>query len=107
ATIYVFMQIMNPGPSRVTELLDWDTAAEDSGAGAITEAGLKARVSQVVRTQQQITSAIQIEDKRSRAEHLKSYVHSDLWPARNLAFEELGKAGPPALPVLRAMLDDP
>ena len=42
-----------------------------------------------------------------RAERLKPYVHSDIFPARLFALEELGKSGPEAVPTIIAMLDDP
>lgn len=42
-----------------------------------------------------------------RVQSLKRYVRSDVLYARQLAFHELGKSGPAAVPTIREMLDDP
>lgn len=104
-----FAQIMNPGPSVLVTLsrYDWDAKKNKWNVTDMTTADLRARVDRVVQIQQELTTAIHIADMNARAEKLKTYVLSDVGPAQSLAFGELAKAGPAALPVLRAMLDNP
>lgn len=85
----------------------WGVGPSSLEALRLTEAEMKARVDQVIQTQQNLANAIQIEDGARRAQQLKIYVKSEIFLAQYLAFKELGKTGVAGLPVLRAMLDDP
>ena len=68
---------------------------------------LKERVAQVRRTQQEMNLVLAMPAGRQRAQSLKGYAHSEVFYARPLAFQELGKSGPAAVPTIREMLDDP
>jgi len=110
ATLYCFVQTMNPGPSvlvRCPPRYEWDKTKAEWKETAMTPAALRERVDHVIRVQSELKTAIQTEDPASRTEQLRTFVRSDVGPAQSLAFEGLAKAGPSALPVLRAMLDDP
>jgi hypothetical protein len=92
--LYVFMQWTNPGPS---VLLKWDKSL----------AAVHARVAEIIQMQKDLNDSVRLQDKGERAERLKPYVHSDAFPAREFALEQLGKCGPPALATIRTMLDNP
>ena len=92
--LYRFMQWTNPGPSLLSP---WDTSL----------AKVQGRVTEVIRIQQGIAAVLNVREGGTRAEHLKPYVQSDLFPARRLALEELGKCGPAALGTIREMMDNP
>jgi hypothetical protein len=89
--VYAFRQLMNPGPSAL-EFLD------------VSESNLKARVAEVVSIQADLEDAAKVEDGFARAMRLKSYVHSDVLPARQFALDELGRSGPSAVETIRGML---
>ena len=91
---FAFIQIMNPGPSLLT-----------SYGGS--EQKIRERAFAVMRIRQELSEAVAIKDQPRRAEALESFTLSDLYYARDLAFAELQKCGPGALPVLRKMLKDP
>ena len=102
--LYCFTQIINPGPSVLTLMHQWK---KGHWLQEVTAAELKQRVDDVIQTQKELALVIQIQDAGIRARELKAYTRSDIFDVQYIAFSELGKAGPPALPVLRAMLDDP
>jgi hypothetical protein len=90
-----FTQVFNPGASIL------------QCRGSYSLQKLKERVAEVSRTQEQMQSVLEIPEPGKRAQLLKPYLHSDVFDARRLAFEELGKSGPAAVPIIRDMLDDP
>jgi hypothetical protein len=92
--LYCFTQLMNPGPGVLF-------ASRDS------EAGLRDRVAEIDGIQESMTAAIAVQDGRERAERLKPYVVSDVFPAQQSSLEELGRSGPSAAPTIIGMLDDP
>jgi hypothetical protein len=93
--LYCFIQVMNPGPS-ILQIMS-----------SYSEESLKKRVSEVTRTQEQMKLVLAVPEGEERAGLLKPYVHSDVFQARQLAVQELGKSGPMAVPTIRGMLDDP
>jgi len=107
--VYCFQQLVNPGPSFLFPVFAYEEDGDNSKWKLIkmTVTDLRTRVDHVIEVQQQLRTAVQVKDPHARAEQLRNYVQSDVKPAQSLAFEELGKAGQSALPVLRAMLDDP
>jgi hypothetical protein len=92
--IYGFLQLTNPGPSVLFEFSDSEGKVHD-------------RVTEIDGVQRELTASLEEHDGARRAEGLKQYVRSDLFPARSLSLEELGKSGPTAVPTIRGMLDDP
>jgi hypothetical protein len=90
---YAFVQEMNPGPSLLVPL-------------RLSEAEMKAQVSDVVQTQDALARTVAITSLSQRAEALKPFISSKHWFARKEGFAELGKCGGAALPVLRGLLDD-
>jgi hypothetical protein len=91
---YVFTQWMNPGPSLLSK---WDKSL----------AAVHARVAEIIQMQKALNDSVRLQDKSERAERLKPYVHSDAFPAREFALEQLGKCGPSGLATIRTMLDNP
>jgi hypothetical protein len=67
---------------------------------------MKARALDVVQTQEAITNTTTITDLSQRAVALKLLTSPKHFFARISAFDELGKCGEAALPVLRGMLND-
>ena len=92
--IYGFVQLMNPGPSVLFEF----PGSEDK---------IHERVTEIDAVQKELTASLEEHDGARRAEHLKQYVQSDIFPARSLSLKELGNCGPAAVPTIRGMLDDP
>jgi hypothetical protein len=92
--LYCFSQHLNPGPSLLL-------------ACRYSEARVRTRVAEIRGIQESMTVALAATDGEERAERLKPYVHSDILAAQTFALEELGKAGPSAVPMIRGMLDDP
>ena len=92
--LYCFTQLMNPGPSVLFKLSE-----------SVEE--VRGRVEEINSIQESITATLAIGDGAERAGRLKPYVLSDVFPARELSLEELGKAGPSAVPTISGMLDDP
>ncbi|MCU1308235.1 MAG: hypothetical protein JWN45_2930 [Acidobacteriaceae bacterium] len=83
--LYAFRQLVNPGAS-LLRLLE------------MQEAKLRATVSEIVTTQQQLIQISQIADPRQRSEALKPYVLLKIFPASRFALDELGSAErPPCL----------
>ena len=108
-TLYCFVQIVNPGPSVLVKFssFEWSRTRSKWEETAMTIASLRTRADHVVQIQRELRTAVQIEDVVARAEQLRTFARSGVGPAQSFVFEELGKAGPAALPVLRAMLEDP
>lgn len=92
--LYVFTQWMNPGPSLLSK---WDKSLT----------AVQARVAEIIQMQKALNDSVRLRDKSERAERLKPYVHSDAFPARKFAMEQLGKCGPSGLATIRTMLDNP
>jgi hypothetical protein len=91
--VYCFIQLMNPGPS---VLFEWH----------ISEQKVRDRIIEVADAQRELAASVGESDGALRAERLKPYVKSDIFPARSFALVELGKAGSAAVPTIRGMLDD-
>jgi len=108
-SIYCFEQVMNPGPSVLVRLVwpEWDKTISRWKITEVTLTSLQARVDHVVQIQRDLRNAVQLEDVATRIEQLRPFARSDVPQAQRFAMEELGKTGTSALPVLRAMLDDP
>lgn len=68
---------------------------------------LKRDVAETLQIQKDEEAAISVTSGRKRALQLKPYANSKIFPARLLALEELGKAGPEAVGTIGEMLDDP
>jgi len=92
--LYRFTQLMNPGPFVLFAL-------------PVSEEKLRNRVAEIVSIQGNMTTARAAKSGEERAERLKPYVRSDVFPAQLLALEELGKSGPSAVRPICGMLDDP
>ncbi|BCM93823.1 hypothetical protein IAD21_05714 [Abditibacteriota bacterium] len=91
--IYSFLQDRNPGPSLLTSL-------------DMSEAQLKAQVSDIVRIQTGIAQAVSLPDLTQRAQALGPLATSPYYPATRLALDELAKCGEAAVPTLRALFSD-
>lgn len=94
AQLYRFVQVLNPGPSVLTA---WEMPL----------AKVKERVAEIDGLQRNLAEAVSVTDGGTRAERLRPYVATAVFPAQQYALEELGKCGPSALPTIREMLDDP
>jgi hypothetical protein len=92
--VYSFVQLLNPGPSVLFDL-------------EVSEQKVRDRVAEIDNAQRELTASVAESDGALRAERLKPYVQSDIYAARMFALDELGKAGPAAVPALREMLEDP
>lgn len=92
--VYCFIQLMNPGPSVLFE-------------SRISELKVRDRVIEVANAQRELVASVAESDGAVRAERLKPFVRSDIFPARWFALGELGKAGSAAVPTISGMLDDP
>ena len=92
--LYCFSQLMNPGPSVLSP-------------SRYSEQSLRNRVAEIDGIQRNLMAALAAEDGEGRAEHLKPYVRSDVFPAQQFALEELGKCGPSAVRPILGMLGDP
>jgi hypothetical protein len=92
--VYRFTQPLNPGPSVLAP-------------SEYSEADVRARVAEISAIHQGITEALAAKNGAERAERLKPFVHSTLFPARQFALEQLGKCGTSAVPTISGMLDDP
>ncbi|MBV9216810.1 MAG: hypothetical protein JO053_11590 [Acidobacteria bacterium] len=90
---YGFLQLMNPGPSELRELDKSD-------------AEIKYRTSDIVDEEALFRNALSNPDNGKRASALAKFTRSELFLARDRAFEGLSQCGPAALPVLRAILRD-
>lgn len=94
SNLYAFEQVMNPGLPLLCQLRE-------------SETDVRNRVAEVAQIQSQIAVALLVPDGADRAERLKQYVSSDIFPIRLAALDELGKSGPSAVPVISRMIDDP
>ena len=63
-------------------------------------------MTEVVRLQEALAEAVSVKDDSERAEPLKPYVRSDVFPAEKFALEQLGKCGSSALGTIQTILDD-
>ncbi len=90
---FAFIQVVNPGDSILVEY-------------GKSEQQIKERISEVIQTQSSLNQIISIPEKSGRAESLAPFTSSELYLARQLAFEELEKCGDAALPVLHRILND-
>jgi hypothetical protein len=90
---YAFLQFINPGPTRLSPL-------------GLTEEKIRDRVRQFASAQSDLARAVAVSDPAKRAEALRALAGSPLYQVREAAFQQLGKAGKGALPVLRRMLGD-
>jgi len=92
--LYCFEQIINPGPSILSE-------------SQYSEGDVRSRVAEIKSVQEEMLTAIAAQDGAERAERLKPFVRSNIFLARMLALRELGKSGPAAVRTILGMLDDP
>jgi hypothetical protein len=92
--LYSFQQVVNPGPSILTPR-------------SISLQEMNDRVAEINRIQRELSEVVSIKSSGARAEGLKPFVHSEVYDARRVALNELGKCGPSALNTIRGMLDDP
>lgn len=105
---YSFVQIMNPGDSVFVQVgYITKLSADEERLERLTEASLKEKTLNVLHVQQQIDEATAILDVKVRAEALRSFADSKIFPARMFVLKQLGKCGEAALATLRSMLDDP
>ena len=102
----VFIQLVNPGPSELSELWQIDRANGKRKLEPMSEQSLKARVAEIVQIQEDVGAIVAITDPGERAIRLKPYVNGDINPARRLALQRLRECGVPALSTIRSMLDD-
>jgi hypothetical protein len=89
---YVFFQTINPGPSTLV----------DQGR---TPLELKRQSNGIVAVRNELKRIAAIADATARAEEAAAYVQSDVWYAKGESLKILGDSGPPALPVIRRILD--
>lgn len=92
--LYCFTQLLNPGPSVLFALPDSETKVRN-------------RVAEIKQIQENMTVALATTNGVERAERLKPYVRSDVFPAQLFALAELGKSGSDAVRTILEMLDDP
>ena len=92
--IYCFEQVINPGPTVLSP-------------SRYSEADVRNRVAEVNDIRQNTATILAIKDGSERAERLKPYVRSDVFPVRLFALKELGECGPEGVPTISGMLDDP
>lgn len=92
--LYCFRQQLNPGPSTLNTL-------------SYSLERLRSRVSEISDIQRDMGTALAARDGHQRAEALKPYVLSEIFPVQQFALEQLGSSGPSAVPTIRGMLDDP
>ncbi len=91
---YCFTQMFNPGPS-VLEV----------SAHPLQQ--MRDRVAQIVGIQQDLTTVLALPDVRLRAEALRPYTYSNIFPVEQFAVEQLGNSGPAAVPTILGLVDDP
>ena len=89
---YAFIQQINPGDSLLTAL-------------KMSEDELKDHVAEILETRDEFERSLRLGPEK-RAQALGQLVHSEIFPARVTAFEELEHCGEAALPVLRELLRD-
>jgi len=92
--LYCNMQPWNPGPSYPVKC---GTSLEKA----------RDRVSEIEDIQQKVLAIDAISDPRERAEELGPYAKSGVVSIYRFALEQLGSIGPPAVPALLNLLDDP
>lgn len=92
--MYGFRQNINPGPSTLDTL-------------PYSLEQLRKRVSEVVGIQRDMATALVVRDGHQRAEALKPYVRSEIFPVQQFALDHLSSCGASAVPTIRGMLSDP
>lgn len=92
--IYCFEQTFNPGPSIL------NTSARST-------LYLHDRVSQIAGIQRELRDVLAMQDARQRAEALKQYAYSSIFPVQQFALEQLGNSGSAAVPTILGLVDDP
>ena len=96
---FCFRQLMNPGPSAISECWQHPTEASDSAV-------LSARIMQVLQVQQNLAETIAMKSyPEARAHRLGRIALSDIWPARVEALHALGLSGVVALPEILQVMD--
>lgn len=93
-SLYAFEQVVNPGLPLLCQLPE-------------SEADVRNRVAEIAQIQSQIAVDLSVSDGADRAERLRQYVGSQIFPVRLAALKELGKCGPSAIPTISRMIDDP
>jgi hypothetical protein len=96
---YCFQQLMNPGPSTLSHC--WQRTQQ------LNSPALRRRINEVLQTQDDLARVLDLEDRGARAEQLQLIVYRDVYEARKEALQGLGKAGSPALPAIRRIMDKP
>jgi len=91
---FAFIQVINPGPSRLVPL-------------RLSEQELKEKVEGIISVQFGIQEAAKTKDARERVRGLMAFVDSEERGFRRAAFMEIAKCGEPALPFLRDLLSKP
>jgi hypothetical protein len=92
--IYCFEQFINPGPTVLSP-------------SRYSEADVRNRVAEISDIRQNTATILAIKDGSERAERLKPWVRSDVFPVRLFSLKELGECGPAGVPTISGMLDDP
>ncbi len=85
---------------------DWNSDPGFLAALQLSESQMKARVSEVLRTQTALNAAVAVKNLAQRARALRPFLQSTNLGAQQLAFGEMSRCGEAALPVLRPMLRD-
>ncbi len=91
---YCFMETFRPGPS-----------VRETSAHPLQQ--MRDRVTQVVGIQQDLAAVQAMPNARPRAEALKPYAYSKIFPVQQFALQHLGGSGPPAVPTILSLVDDP
>jgi len=100
--LYCFMQLINPGPSRLVRC-SIGRGTEQSAS----EFALRARVDEINSLRTDFDAVLKENERGVRAAGLRKFVLSDALPAQLAAFHELGKCGSSAGQELREMVNDP
>ena len=90
---FAFLQLMNPGPSLLTNYGE-------------TESEIRDRSFAVIRVQDSLNETLATSDCSKKTEALEEFSTSSLYYASEVAFAEMQKCGDAALGVLRRMLND-
>jgi len=90
---YFFEQWSNPGASLLV-----------IGRETITE--IKQRTAEIGAIHGKLLRIAQ-KDGQEKAEELEPFLHSEIWPVKRFAWNELGNCGPRALETMRRLMNDP
>ena len=91
--VYGFTQVMNPGPSILTDQ-------------QLSEDELEQRVLSIIKTRSDLRACGKLVEAKQRAKVAAEFIDSPLYYARDEAFRLLSECGDDALPHLRALLRD-